>query len=136
MASRFLYLVRHGEAAGEDGSLTAAGQEQAQLTGARLAAVPLAAIAHSPRPRAAQTARLIAGHRPGVPLTESAVLGDYIPGDLDPGTLPPPFARLVGSYTITERNEGAALARAAVEQFAATGRSTWGRLVRMPSVTS
>jgi probable phosphoglycerate mutase len=66
MASRFLYLVRHGEAAGEDGSLTAAGQEQARLAGARLAAVPLAAIAHSPRPRAAQTARLIAGHRPGV----------------------------------------------------------------------
>jgi broad specificity phosphatase PhoE len=50
MASRFLYLVRHGEAAGEDGSLTAAGQEQARLTGARLAAAPLATIAHSPRP--------------------------------------------------------------------------------------
>ena len=50
MASRFLYLVRHGEAAGEEGSLTAAGQEQARLTGARLAAVPLAAIAHSPAP--------------------------------------------------------------------------------------
>jgi broad specificity phosphatase PhoE len=33
MASRFLYLVRHGEAAGEEGSLTAAGQEQARLTG-------------------------------------------------------------------------------------------------------
>jgi len=49
----------------------------------------MAAIAHSPRPRAAQTARLIAGHRPGVPLTESAVLGDYIPGDPDPATLPP-----------------------------------------------
>ena len=126
MASRFLYLVRHGEAAGEDGSLTAAGQEQARLAGARLAAVPLAAIAHSPRPRAAQTARLIAGHRPGVQLTESAVLGDYIPGDPDPATLPPPFARLVGSYTITERNGGAALARAAVEQFAGAGEEQVG----------
>jgi broad specificity phosphatase PhoE len=58
MASRFLYLVRHGEAAGEDGVLTAAGQEQARLTGKRLA------------------------------------------------TVLPPFARLVTSYTITERNEG------------------------------
>ena len=81
----------------------------------------MAAIAHSPRPRAAQTARLIAGHRPGVPLPESAGLGAYIPGDLAPATRPPPFARLVGSYTITERNEGAALARAAVEQFAGDG---------------
>jgi broad specificity phosphatase PhoE len=38
MASRLLHLVRHGDAAGEKGSLTAAGQEQARLTGARLAA--------------------------------------------------------------------------------------------------
>jgi len=32
----------------------------------------------------------------------------------------------VGSYTITERNEGAALARAAVEQFAGTGEEHLG----------
>ena len=92
MTSRFLYLVRHGEAAGEDGALTAAGQEQARLTGERLAPVPLAAIAHSPQPRAAQTAQLIAGHLAAVPVTESAVLGDYMPADPEPATLPSPFA--------------------------------------------
>jgi serine/threonine-protein phosphatase PGAM5 len=54
------------------------------------------------------------------------VLGDYIPGDPDPATLPPPFAQLVGSYSITERDEGAALARAAVEQFAGTGEEHVG----------
>jgi broad specificity phosphatase PhoE len=88
MASRFLYLVRHGEAAGEGGVLTAAGQEQARLTGERLA------------------------------------------------TVLPSFARLVTSYTITERNEGAALAQAAIEEYAGVGEETAGRPVRMPCVTS
>jgi hypothetical protein len=53
-----------------------------------------------------------------VPVAESAVVGDYIPADLDPGGLPSSYARLVSSYTTTERNEGAARARAAIEQFA------------------
>jgi probable phosphoglycerate mutase len=117
MASRFLYLVRHGEAA-EGGGLTDAGEEQARRTGERLKNLPVDRVHHSPLPRAAQTARLIAGWLPGVPVAESAVAGDYIPADLDPAVLPPSHARLVNSYTITERNEGAALARAAIEQFA------------------
>jgi serine/threonine-protein phosphatase PGAM5 len=117
MASRFLYLVRHGEAA-EGGSLSDAGEEQARRTGERLKNLPVTRIHHSPELRAAQTARLIAGWLPGVPLAESAVVGDYIPADLDPAVLPPSHARLVNGYTIAERNEGAALARAAIEQFA------------------
>jgi probable phosphoglycerate mutase len=51
-------------------------------------------------------------------VAESAVVGDYIPADLDPDGLPPSHARLVSSYTVTERNEGAAQARAAIERFA------------------
>ena len=82
MASRFLYLVRHGEAA-EGGGLSDTGEEQARRTGERLKNLPVARIHHSPLPRAAQTARLIAGWLPGVPLAESAVVGDYIPADLD-----------------------------------------------------
>ena len=117
MASRFLYLVRHGEAA-EGGSLSDVGEEQARRTGERLKNLPVTQIHHSPLPRAAQTARLIAGWLPGVPVAESALAGDYIPADLDPDGLPPSYARLVSSYTTTERNEGAALARAAIGQFA------------------
>lgn len=117
MASRFLYLVRHGEAA-EGGGLSDAGEEQARRTGERLKNLPVDRIHHSPLPRAAQTARLIAGWLPGVPVAESAAVGDYIPADLDPAALPPSHARLVNGYTMAERSEGAALARAAIEQFA------------------
>ena len=117
MASRFLYLVRHGEAA-EGGGLSDAGEEQARRTGERLKNLRVDRIHHSPLPRAAQTARLIAGWLPGVPVAESAAVGDYIPADLDPAALPPSHARLVNGYTMAERSEGAALARAAIEQFA------------------
>ena len=117
MASRFLYLVRHGEAA-EGGGLSETGEEQARHTGERLRNLPVTRIHHGPLPRAAQTARLIAGWLPGVPLAESAVAGDYIPADLDPAGLPSSYAQLVSSYTVTERAAGAALAQAAIEQFA------------------
>ena len=117
MASRFLYLVRHGEAA-EGGGLSDAGEEQARRTGERLKNLPVDQIHHSPLPRAAQTARLIAGWLPGVPVAESAAVGDYIPADLDPAVLPPSHARLVNGYTIAERSEGAELARAAIGRFA------------------
>jgi serine/threonine-protein phosphatase PGAM5 len=117
MASRFLYLVRHGEAA-EGGGLSDAGEEQARRTGERLKNLRVDRIHHSPLPRAAQTARLIAGWLPGVPVAESDVVSDYIPADLDPAALPPSHARLVNGYTIAERSDGAALARAAIEQFA------------------
>ena len=62
--TRFLYLVRHGEASPHDGPLSPAGQEQAQLTGQRLKDVPFSAVYHGLLPRAAQTAELIAPPRP------------------------------------------------------------------------
>jgi probable phosphoglycerate mutase len=117
MASRFLYLVRHGEAP-EGGGLSDAGEEQARRTGERLKNLPVDRIHHSPLPRAVQTARLISAWLPGVPVAESAIVGDYIPADLDPAGLPPSHARLVSSYTVTERNEGAVLAAAALARFA------------------
>ncbi len=118
MASRFLYLVRHGEATQDGSRLSDTGEEQARRTGERLKNLPVARIHHSPLPRAAQTARLIAGWLPGVPVAESAVAGDYPPADLDPAGLPPSYGRLVSSYPAPERTAGAALAQAAIEQFA------------------
>ena len=76
--TRFLYLVRHGDASPHDGPLSPAGQEQARLTGRRLKDVPFSAVYHGPLPRAAQTAKLIAASLPGVPVSASELAGDYI----------------------------------------------------------
>jgi serine/threonine-protein phosphatase PGAM5 len=120
MASRFLYLLRHGEAS-RDGTLTVTGEQQAHLTGERLRGTPLAAIHHSPQPRAARTAEIIGGYLPGVPVLESVLIDDYIPSDPDPAELPAPYATLVGTYSPPERSAGAALALDALERFAAPG---------------
>jgi serine/threonine-protein phosphatase PGAM5 len=120
MVSRFLYLLRHGEAA-QDGTLTVRGEQQAHLTGERLRGVPLAAIHHSPQARAASTAQIIGGYLPGVPVLESVLIDEYIPSDPDPAELPAPYARLVETYTPAERSAGAALALDALERFATPG---------------
>src|ERR1700733_6614765 len=125
--TRFLYLVRHGDASPHDGPLSETGREQARLAGQRLREVPLALIQHGALPRAAQTAAIIAEGFPGVPVSASALAGDYIPSDPDPADLPARFAPLVDSYSAAERAEGARLAGAAIEQFlraAADGRDT------------
>lgn len=119
--TRFLYLVRHGDASPHHGPLSEAGREQARLVGERLRAVPLATITHGPLPRAAQTAAIIAEAFPGVPVAVSDLAGDYIPSDPDPAELPPRFASLVSSYTAAERAEGARLASAAIGEFARPG---------------
>jgi serine/threonine-protein phosphatase PGAM5 len=119
--TRFLYLVRHGDASPHDGPLSETGREQARLVGQRLLKVPLAAITHGPLPRAAQTAAIIAESFPGVPVAASDLAGDYIPSDPDPAELPPRFASLVSSYTAAERAEGARRASAALEEFTRPG---------------
>ena len=55
--TRFLYLVRHGEASPHDGPLSPAGQERA-ADRPRLKDVPFSAVYHGLLPRAAQTAEL------------------------------------------------------------------------------
>jgi serine/threonine-protein phosphatase PGAM5 len=122
MASRFLYLMRHGEAA-EDGELTARGEEQARLAGERLRSVPLTGILHSPQPRAVRTAQIVASRVPGVSPAASELLDDYIPSDPDLTELPASFGRLVSAYSPAERMAGARLARSAVERFGGAGAS-------------
>lgn len=119
--TRFLYLVRHGDASPHDGPLSEAGREQARLTRDRLAEVPLTAIWHGPLPRAAQTAAIIAEGFPGVPVSVSDLAGDYIPSDPDPAELPPAWASFVSGYTAAERAHGTRLASAAIEQFTQVG---------------
>jgi serine/threonine-protein phosphatase PGAM5 len=122
VASRFLYLMRHGEAS-EEGTLTASGEQQARLTGERLRDISLVAIHHSPQSRAARTAEIIGGYVPGVPVLESDLIDDYIPSDPDLAELPAPYASFVSTYSPRERMAGAQLARAAVDRFAGPGQA-------------
>lgn len=87
MASRLLYLARHGEAdrgpelpdGNDDGPLTARGVEQAQHLADRLAGVAFAAIHHSTLGRAEQTAATVAARHPGAPLHPDDLLRECIP---------------------------------------------------------
>jgi probable phosphoglycerate mutase len=117
---RFLYLVRHGDASPHDGPLSPAGREQARLAGQRLRPVPLAAITHGPLPRAAQTAAIIAGEFPGVPVTVDELAGDYMPPD-GGAARPAAFTPFVDTYSPAERAQGSALARAALARFSEPG---------------
>ena len=119
--THFLYLVRHGVADPHDGPLSAAGQQQARLTGQRLKGVPFSAVYHGPLPRAAQTASLIAASLPGVPVRVCDLAGDYLPSVPDPDGLPPRFASFLAGFSAAERAEGAKLAAAALERFARPG---------------
>ncbi len=116
---RTLYLARHGEA---DGDLTTAGRRQATLLGGRLAAEGLTAVHHSPLPRAAQTAELVAESLDGVPVRASELVADHPPYLPEPDELPPVFRpvalRHLADYTEAQRAEGPALAARALAEFA------------------
>jgi broad specificity phosphatase PhoE len=120
-ATRYLYLARHGEALPDESGLTQAGREQATLLGRRLRDIPFTAVHHGPLPRAAQTARLIHGRLKNVPLLVSDVAGDYVPHVPPRNELPPESAdyylRFLADTTDDEREQGAALALQALDQF-------------------
>ena len=88
-ATRYLHLVRHGEALPDESGLTENGRRQAVLRGERLRDVPVSAVHHGPLPRAAQTARLIGEQLKDVPLHVSDAAGDYLPDVPERGELPP-----------------------------------------------
>ncbi|WP_231156134.1 histidine phosphatase family protein [Streptomyces sp. CNZ748] len=121
MAARYLYLVRHGEAASEESGLTEVGRRQAVLLGQRLREIPFAAVHHGPLPRAEQTARLIGDQLQNVPLRVSEVAGDYVPHvpmrDELPAESADFFLRFLSGATEEERKHGPALARQALEMF-------------------
>jgi len=77
-----LYLVRHAEAAGDevgDPALSARGRDQARLLGSRLTGTRAAAVLHSPRLRAVQTAAIVAESLPGTPVVASDLVDDRTP---------------------------------------------------------
>lgn len=87
-----LWIARHAEARPDESGLSELGRQQASLLGARLADVPLSRISHSPLARAAETARIVAQHLPGVPVEVAAELDDTDPSD-DPAAAAAMVAR-------------------------------------------
>ncbi|MER6030008.1 histidine phosphatase family protein [Streptomyces sp. NPDC001851] len=120
-ATRYLYLVRHGEASPDESGLTEGGRRQATLLGRRLRDIPLTAVHHGPLPRAEQTARLIGDQLRNVPLHVSEVAGDYVPHVPERDELPKEsadlFLRFLAGATAEERERGPALARRALDLF-------------------
>lgn len=117
MATRHLYLARHG-AADAFGTLTDLGRRQSDLLGARLAGVPIDAVWHSPLPRAEACAHELARHLPDVPVTEAAELIDHVPYVPEPAETPPSWAGFFDGYDAAEAAEGHRLAEALVARFA------------------
>lgn len=117
---RTLYLARHGDAAGV---LTQTGREQATHLGRRLASLPVTAIFHSPEERARETAGLVSAALPDVPVTESELVGDYLPyapaaSELAPEFAPVALAHLAG-YTAHQQETGPGLGARALAEFTA-----------------
>lgn len=120
-ATRYLYLVRHGEAVADESGLSENGRRQARLLGQRLRGSPISVVHHGPLPRAAQTARLIGEHLADVPLQVSDVAGDYLPHlperDELPADCAEPLLRFLDQFAAEERERGPALGRQALERF-------------------
>ncbi|MEV4842013.1 histidine phosphatase family protein [Micromonospora matsumotoense] len=120
MGVRLLYLARHGEQDGgsADGALSARGRRQATLLGERLRGVPLHAVHHGPLRRAGETAALVAGSLPGVPVYATELAGDHLPHDTDPTGLPGAYAELLAGFAARERIDGPRRTAEAVARFA------------------
>lgn len=131
VGTKLLYLVRHGESAGdtECSELTETGRHQAALLGERLRGVPFAGIRHSPLARAAQTAAIVGEALPGVKLSPSKLLGDCVPSAPDRDALPPRFAAFLDTVSPRELEEGPPQAAAALEHFARSGDTDQHELV-------
>ncbi|MEV4578261.1 histidine phosphatase family protein [Nonomuraea jabiensis] len=117
MATRHLYLARHG-AADAFGKLTDIGHQQSSLLGERLAGIPVDAVWHSPLPRATASAHELARHLPDVPVTEAAELIDHVPYVPGPAETPPSWAGFFDGYDEAEAASGQRLAEALVARFA------------------
>ena len=117
MATRFLYVARHGMA-DAFGEVTDAGRQQASLLGLRLADVPVDAIWHSPLPRAAASAQTIASQLPGVVVGEAAELVDHVPYVPTATEMPSPWAGFFDGYDQIDAASGLHLAETLVARFA------------------
>lgn len=115
MATRHLYVVRHG-AADPFGELTEVGRQQSQLLGERLAGLPIDVVWHSPLPRAVRSAQVMGDQLPGVPVREAVELVDHVP--YVPEHPPAAWAGFFDGYDAAEAAAGARSAEALISRFA------------------
>lgn len=118
MATRYLYIARHGDA-DAFGNLTDTGREQARLLGKRLSHLPIHTVWHSPLPRAADTAReldlLLDGNTTVAEATELIDHVPYVPG---PEETPPSWVPFFDGYDPEEAAAGYKIARSLTTRFA------------------
>lgn len=117
MSARHLYLARHG-AADAFGELTDVGRRQSNLLGERLARVPVTAVWHSPLPRAAASAALVARHLPGAKVAGAAELVDHVPYVPARSETPASWAGFFDGWDEDEAASGRRTADALVARFA------------------
>lgn len=119
-----LYLVRHAQAAGRDGDdpgLSERGRAQAGALGARLAARPFAALLHSPRRRAEETARIVSSFLTGTAVSSSPLLDDRtpVPSKERRDEYPPHYHQALRDVPAHERDVDAVVLREAVSSLVA-----------------
>lgn len=118
MATRLLYIARHGNA-DAFGELTDTGRTQARLLGQRLAHLPIDAVWHSPLPRAVRSAQEVAAQlRPGTPVAEAAELIDHVPYVPKPDETPHPWVPFFDGYDPAEAAAGNRIAHSLTARFA------------------
>ncbi|QLE70429.1 histidine phosphatase family protein [Streptomyces rectiverticillatus] len=115
MATRHVYLVRHG-AADPFGELTDVGQQQSELVGRRLAGLPIDVVWHSPLPRAVRSAGIIGTHLPKAGVREAPELIDHVPHV--PEQAPPAWAPFFDGYGTEEAEEAERRSSALTARFA------------------
>lgn len=118
MATRYLYIARHGNA-DAFGNLTDIGREQSRLLGQRLAHLPVDAVWHSPLPRAADSARelniLFSG---GAPVAEATELIEHVPYVPSIDETPLPWMPFFDGYDTEEAAAGLRIAQSLSARFA------------------
>jgi serine/threonine-protein phosphatase PGAM5 len=131
LTSTLLYLVRHGEQqrspdGGDDSGLglSPRGEQQARLLGERLSGVTFDVIRHGPLRRAAETARIVAGYLPSVPVAASDSLDDRtpVPGNRQ-DVIPRQYRWFLDTIPEAERDPGAERLDAAFAELAVTGET-------------
>lgn len=120
MATRYLYIARHGHA-DAFGDLTDTGREQARRLGQRLTNLPLTAVWHSPLPRAADSARHLNIFLSGsAPVSEAPELIDHVPYVPPIEETPQPWVPFFDGYDREEAEAGHEVAGSLLARFAGT----------------